>query len=45
VYCKGGAEMARKAEQAIKQNKVLSDSTSTLVDVGSLFSYVEEGLG
>jgi len=45
LYCEGGAEMARKAEQAIKQNKVLSDSTSTLVDVGSLFSYVEEGLG
>ena len=37
--------MARKAVQAIKQNKDLSDSTSTLVDVESLFSYVEEGLG
>ena len=43
MYCEGGAEMARKAVQAIKQNKVLSDSISALVDVGSLFSYVEEG--
>lgn len=45
MYRKGGAEMARYAVQAIKQNKVLSDSISTLVDVGSLFSYAEEGLG
>jgi len=37
--------MARYAVQVIKQNKVLSDSISMLVDVGSLFSYVEEGLG
>lgn len=36
--------MARKAVQAIKQNKVLSDSMLTVVDIGSLFSYVEEGL-
>ena len=36
--------MARKAVQTIKFNKVLSDSISMLVDVGSLFSYVEEGL-
>lgn len=43
LYCEGGAEMARYAVQAIKQNKDLSDSISTLVDVGSLFSYVEEG--
>ena len=44
LYCEGGAEMARKAVQAIKQNKVLSDSISTIVDIGSLFSYAEEGL-
>ena len=37
--------MARKAVQAIKLNKDLSDSISTFVDVGSLFSYVEEELG
>ena len=37
--------MARKAVRTIKQNKVLSDSTLALVDVGSLFSYVEEVLG
>jgi len=36
--------MARKVVQALKQNKVLGDSTSMVVDVGSLFSYVEEGL-
>lgn len=36
--------MARKVVQTIKHNKVLSDSISMLVDVGSLFSYVEEGL-
>lgn len=35
--------MARYAVQTIKHNKVLSDSILTLVDVGSLFSYVEEG--
>lgn len=45
VYCEGGAEMARYVVQAIKLNKDLSDSISTLVDVGSLFLYVEEGLG
>ena len=45
MYCEGGAEMARYAVQAIKQNKVLGDSTLALVDVGSLFSYAEEGLG
>ena len=47
VYCEGGAEMARVAVQAEKLNKykISSDSTSTLVDVGSLFSYAEEGLG
>lgn len=37
--------MARKAVQAIKQDKDWSDSASTLVDVGSLFLYKEEGLG
>ena len=37
--------MARKAVQTIKHNKVLSDSISTLVDVGSLFLYEEGGLG
>ena len=37
--------MARKAVQAIKQNKDLSDSMLTIVDIGSLFSYVKEGLG
>lgn len=37
--------MARKAVQTIKFNKVLSDSISTFVDVGSLFSYAKEGLG
>ena len=38
--------MARYAVQAEKLNKykILSDSMLTLVDVGSLFSYVEEGL-
>ncbi len=39
--------MARVAVQAEKLNKykISSDSTLALVDVGSLFSYVEEGLG
>ena len=37
--------MARYAVQTIKHNKVLSDSILTLVDVGSLFLYKEEGLG
>ena len=44
LYCEGGAKMARYAVHTIKQNKVLSDSMSALVDVGSLFSYAEEGL-
>ena len=37
--------MARKAVQTIKLNKTWSDSTLALVDVGSLFSYVEEEIG
>ena len=45
LYCEGGAGMARKAVQTIKHNNDLSDSMLAVVNIGSLFSYAEEGLG